>query len=273
MSNAMESVVMWREVRARLRAVLVSLLVSGTAEAQLRVPATWSLRPALPPFGDVERDCMANLPEHWRVSIDRGRLRATAVSWDMPITSRPRDPLPYAMDLSGALVDLDGPGLAPLPPPPPPVPGKPSPPVNPEMHRARAIHDRHEWNVRDAREVAHRVVVKTDAGWLVGFDGGEFGGSLWWYPLTPGPGRLLHRGSTRWIETMGQGFVAIGGLSHGGRHGVAWLSKDDESGWLVRGTEALRGAPAAIVRTTDDQPVVAADHSLNASATTASSCW
>ncbi len=47
------------------------------------------------------------------------------------------------------------------------------------------------WAATYAREHAARIVVPVDDGYLIGFGGGEYGGSLWWYPREPGSGRKL----------------------------------------------------------------------------------
>lgn len=194
----------------------------------MRVPSSWSRRATLPPFDSLERRCTSTLPEDVTLAMSGERLtsrqQVNEFFW--------RDPLPYAMDLSDALVDLSQTGLPPWqekalitaappwPPPPPPPPGAPPrPAVDEADYAAWATHQRHEWFVRYARDSARRRVIRVSDGWLVGFNGGENGGSLWWYPQTPGPGRLMWRGNVSWLEPVGVDVVAIGGLARASSRG------------------------------------------------------
>jgi hypothetical protein len=224
----------------------------------MQVPSTWSKRGRLPGVESIERGCVGTLPERVVLTLDDGRLRARHARRN---ASR-RDALPYALDLSDTLVDFSQSGdprwqggrhIDPPPPvpPPPALEGKPARPrvADPEIEQAWLDHANREWHITYAHDYAHRRVVAVVDGWLVAFSGGEYGGSLWWYPRTPGPGRLLWRGQVRFIESLGDQFVALGGLAHGGDDDgyVLWLDRSDE-GWTVRRKADLQYTPSAIFR-------------------------
>lgn len=256
---------------ARTTAFALALVAAGAvgALAQMRVPASWGRRATLPPAGSLERRCTSTLPETVTLRLSGNRL----VSRQEFKEFHWRDALPYAMDLRDALVDLSRSGLPPWqdhaviapepPPPPPPTPDGPS---------SRLVFDeaamfawrvrQHEWFVSYARDFARRRVMRVADGWFVGFDGGENGGSLWWYPRAPGPGRLMWRGNVRWLEPVGDDVVAIGGLAHGIVEGFAlWLHRTPD-GWTVRRNASLQYAPTAIVREASGSIAIATMKSL-----------
>lgn len=156
------------------------------------------------------------------MQFDKGQLQARNVEQYSP---RRRDDLPYAIDFSGAIDDL--------PPPPPGVP--------------RSAGARQAWALAYARDHTGRQVVATTDGWFVGFDAGEYGGSLWWYPSSPGPGVKLSDRNVRAIigEAGGQSFLVLIGLRHKGtRNGaVLTLSQGARADWKIVKQADLRGAP------------------------------
>lgn len=258
-----------RVARLAVLAVAISGVGAAGTQAQMRVPASWSRRATLPPFGSFERHCTSTLPETVTVTLSGNRLAGRHDVRDFHW----RDPLPYAMDLRDALVDLSGSGLPPwqhdtspvapppLPPPPPPAEGAPAVVFDEAAIFAGRVRQ-HEWFVRYARDYARRRVIRVSDGWFVGFDGGENGGSLWWYPHTPGPGRLMWRGNVRWLEPVGDDFVAIGGLAHGIVEGFAlWLHRTPD-GWAVRRNAPLQYAPTAIAKESGGSIAIATMKSL-----------
>ena len=74
-----------------------------------------------------------------------------------------------------------------------------------------------EWALRYGESHARRYVVRLNGGWLIGFGGGEFGGSLWWYS-GPEAGRRVAEGNVVDIIPMAQGREALvfAGLAHMG---------------------------------------------------------
>jgi hypothetical protein len=159
------------------------------------------------------------------VQFEKGQLKAQSVEEYV----RRRDDLPYAIDLTGA-IDV----------PPPPPNGQPG------------GDDQQAWALAYARDQAGRQVVLTSNGWLVGFDAGEYGGSLWWYPSSPGPGLKVSDRNVRAMigETGGQSFIVLVGLSHLAISSGAVLTvgKDANGSWKILKQAKLRGAPYVYAR-------------------------
>lgn len=237
----------------------------------MRVPENWQRYESLPGWDSLERSCVANVAVSVTLSLEGGRL----VSWHADVRAPRRDDLPYEIDLLDALVDLSGSGgppwqdpatIVPPPPPPPPFPpsrgtGKPLDTVDTSLAARTAQH--REWHIIYARDYARRRVMPVSDGWFVAFAAGEYGGSLWWYPRTPGRGRLLWRGNVRWLEAIGDEVVAIGGLAHlqSAEGFVLWLSRGAD-GWSVRHQADLQDAPSAVVRDAGGAVVVGTSKSL-----------
>jgi hypothetical protein len=91
--------------------------------------------------------------------------------------------------------------------------------------------------------------MKVNDAWLVGFDGGEYGGSLWWYPLQPGTGRKLWGRSVKELISGREpnSLIVLAGLAHlGDSDGtVLWLGQESSGTWLVQDHRPLQGAPYA----------------------------
>ncbi len=58
------------------------------------------------------------------------------------------------------------------------------------------------------------IAVKVDDGWLVGFDGGKFGGGLWWTDSEGRQARQLSGENVRVILRRGQEALVLTGLAH-----------------------------------------------------------
>src|SRR5512134_2135322 len=75
------------------------------------------------------------------------------------------------------------------------------------------------WNAAVyAEKYARRTVVPLRDGWLIGFDAGEYGGSLWWYtsPLAPGV-KLSSDNVLRLLSTSDESIVLVlVGIAHMG---------------------------------------------------------
>jgi hypothetical protein len=208
-------------------------LTSAGAQAQLRVPVTWTPRAVLPPIDTDLRGCVGTSFDAWEVAHADGQISAQL---EKKATARVRDQLPYDIDLTTVLADLG-----------PPRPG------DPRDAQAR------EWHLRYARDYAGRRVLTVENGWFVAYDAGEFGGSLWWFPRIPGPGRLLQRGPFEWLEREGQDVLAIGGLAHDGSSDgvVLRLGVGSEGRWDIRQQLRLRHAPSALIRDDRGRLVIA----------------
>lgn len=74
-----------------------------------------------------------------------------------------------------------------------------------------------EWALRYGEKYARRHVVRLNDGWLIGYGGGEFGGSLWWY-TAPTSGHRIAEGNVVAVVPMAHGREALvfGGLAHMG---------------------------------------------------------
>jgi hypothetical protein len=195
-------------------------------------PLSWSRFAFLPHRSNPRFACTGVSGIEWVVSTTNDQIMA---SFKAEIEPR-HDPLPYEIDFSGA---LDEP--PPSPPPPPPPPGTPARPAAGSM-------DSRQWAIGYARDHVRRHVLRVDDGWFVAFDGGEAGGSLWWYPRVPGPGLKLWSKNIRGLVRFGDDVIAVGGLAHGppAPGVVLRVTRRDASPWMVVGVHALLGAPSAL---------------------------
>jgi hypothetical protein len=150
---------------------------------------------------------------------------------------RRNDQPPYALDWAAALT------------------GRPNAPSGPGQTS--------EWATNYARERAQRIVVPVDDGYLIGFGAGEYGGSLWWYPREPGPGRPLAQGVVHGIVATPEPgvYVAITGLAHlSANTGTAlWIDRRDQGQWKVRSEVPLRSSPQ--IHAAQPDGILMADHS------------
>ena len=192
---------------------------------------------------DLNDGCWPGSESRWEFAYVGNRLKARA----RRRSPRRRDPMPYNVDLSGVLLSapLTGPiGTEFLTAPHGATSGTP---MDSES-RGRAV--------LLARE-ASRVVVKTRSGWLVGFDGGVHGGSLWWFPAAPGNGRLLWPGTIRFLERLGTEVVALSGSGYPDGYAVALMLRlHPTAGWTVRLVASLPSEPTAILSDGDGRMYV-----------------
>jgi hypothetical protein len=186
------------------RLLLVALLASGTPEGWVAVPST-RITPNLVSCANWSR-------REWLVQVSGESVKPVQASDD-----RRQDPVPFPINFRGAI----------------PFPGdlpdqKDAVPrldwqVAPEAQAAFAelkaqVSPGHEqWALTYGESYARRYVVRLSGGWLIGYGGGEFGGSLWWY-AAPGAGRRIGEGNVVDILPVAGGREALvfGGLSHMG---------------------------------------------------------
>lgn len=212
--------------------VAVSLLIlaapAAVAAGQDGVPKQWRRLGGPPAPDSAENRCAGRADTSWVVDYRGPELTASALKR----VARLRDRLPYDIDFSGAIDD---------PPPPPPGPdGRPSP-------------TRPGWARDYARDHAGRRVVQVDDGWLIGFDGGEYGGSLWWYPTRPGAGTKLWSSNVSAIEPGDPGtYVVLTGLDHLGlRQGAVLKVARTDGRWEIASNRNLDGRVWAHARRPD----------------------
>ena len=204
-------------VKRLLHTVIVLVTLALVAEAAIVVPASWQRLRTEPVESSPERECASRALTSWQVAFQADQLTATAGE-----SQRRQDALPYEVDFSD-VIDL-----------PPPSP------------RGDNRRDRLEWAVSYARNHARRLVVSVPAGWLVGFDAGEYGGSLWWFPQQPGPGKKLSEQNVRAIVLAPdrEAALAFVGLAHlGSAEGAVLVLGREADAWHVRSHSTLRGAP------------------------------
>lgn len=104
-----------------------------------------------------------------------------------------------------------------------------------------------------------RLAEKVDDGWIVAFNGGEFGAGLWWFSPD---GKKRHKISDDHVVDLfptGSGLLALEGLAHGtmsiGK--VARLSRGEGGRWKSEFLVNLRHAPEVATKAADGSLVVA----------------
>jgi hypothetical protein len=209
--------------RRLVHAAAVTLLAAGAAAGQTsptKVPGDWRRLPGEPRVASRESRCSALGDVEWQVAIAGGTLTASRLERNREPA---RDPVPYELDFQHAIDE---------PPPAPPSP------VTGVQGESSAV-----WAERYGRYFAARRVVPVSDGWLVGFQGGEYGGSLWWYPTTAGPGKRLWDHNVQAIEPLGEAgtYVVLSGSDYVRPDGsVLWVRRD-ENGWNIFRRSTLDG--------------------------------
>jgi hypothetical protein len=131
---------------------------------------------------------------------------------------RRQDALPFPISFRGA-IPFDGELPKEVVPDPETArelaPGEPMTQRTPSQAEQRRSYA--AWALTYGEKYARRYVVRLTGGWLIGFGGGEYGGSLWWY-AAPGSGRRIAEGNVIDIIQMAQGREALVfvGLTHMG---------------------------------------------------------
>ena len=90
-----------------------------------------------------------------------------------------------------------------------------------------------------------RHIEKVTDGWLVGFDAGEFGGSLWWFSSEGESREQLWDDNVVGFTRDASGILALTGLSHlGSDYGkVLGVEKAQEGDWKAEALADLGAAP------------------------------
>ncbi len=105
--------------------------------------------------------------------------------------------------------------------------------------------------------------LKTKTGWLVGYDGGEWGGKLWWVDNKGNRKLLLEENVVEIVESS-QGSLVFTGLSHlRTNYGKVYLVEDKSNDQVsVRLLSELGEKPSAIVQESKDSWYVLTDDKL-----------
>ena len=215
------------------------------------IPESWTpYRGELTETASSEARCAATLGTAWQIREAHGEVWVEEVSLS-PVDAR-RSPLPYPIVPSADMLDSHPP---PAPPPPPGYGGKL--PVDP----GDGARQYENWARRYIEDSARRVVFKVADGWLLGIDGGEFGGSLWWYPTRPGPGKKLWEGN---VISFYEGrtpneVVVLTGLAHMSidEGKVLLATRDGDRGWVVAEGPDLGSEPRASSQQDDHSLLIA----------------
>jgi hypothetical protein len=214
---------------------LLALLAAGPPEG-------WVALPTSRITADLLR-CASWSRREWTVRVSGDSVRPVQAS------DEPRqDPLPFPINFRGAI-----PFPGDLPDSKEPVPvldwlvapeEDPGPAELTEQPRPGEV----EWALRYGESHARRYVVRLDGGWLVGYGGGEFGGSLWWYS-GPKSGRRIAVGNVVDIIPTAQGREALvfGGLAHMGIDQGRVFRFTDTAGPELRLVSDLKASPQAAV--------------------------
>jgi hypothetical protein len=203
------------------------------------VPASWTRYTRTLAWESPEVECANRGRTAWFLRLDGSRVVASST----PGADRaPRESLPYPIDYSADMLD-------PQPPPPPP----PKPDLPP--------FDTGAWARPYVREAARRVVHRVADGWLLGIDAGEYGGSLWWFPEQPGPGRKLRKSNiVRLWPGKGQNdVIALAGLFHLGmdKGHVVFVRRGGDGRWAAAEGPNLQVYPAASMQQPDHSVLIA----------------
>jgi len=183
-----------------------------------------------------DRMCANHSRRQWSVEVVGAALQVTPASADPS-----QDPLPFPISFVEAID---------TPPPPPPSP----------------TGDPRRWDpAQYAESRARRAVAQLESGWLIGFNAGEYGGSLWWYPPTGGPGyKLLTENVVKILPSAdAREALVLTGLAHlsfdGGR---AWRVSARDGAPDVQALADLGAAPQTAERDRDGSVLVVVNQGL-----------
>jgi hypothetical protein len=101
-------------------------------------------------------------------------------------------------------------------------------------------------------------VKRVKDGWLVGFDAGEFGGTLWWFSIDGSKRRKLAEDNVAGFADNSAGVLALVGLAHGTDYGKILLVREGlEGNRAVEAIADLGSAPTAFAAESADSLIVA----------------
>lgn len=98
-----------------------------------------------------------------------------------------------------------------------------------------------------------RIVRKIDEGWLVGYDGGEWGGGLYWFNPKGTKGEKIIGEQVIHIFPKGNGFLVFTGLAHlmsnVGKVYFVEKKEGQRDPWAITKLAALKGSPDLVLPT------------------------
>jgi hypothetical protein len=105
--------------------------------------------------------------------------------------------------------------------------------------------------------------IKTNTGWLLGFDGGEFGGGLW-FANDSGKTRKLSNENVRGFVETSDGVLIFAGLAHMGMDsGKVLIITEHDSDVGMQTLAKLDGAPQAVTRISSNVALVVTTHGMS----------
>lgn len=120
-----------------------------------------------------------------------------------------------------------------------------------------------------------RHVLKVDDGWLIGFDDGEWGGSLWWFnadgtqsreleKAQGGPPPAWHAGNVQALLRLGSVILAFTGIEHLTLdEGLLYLvERGPDGAWAATSVADLGAMPEAVVPVSGDAALVVTNKGL-----------
>lgn len=120
----------------------------------------------------------------------------------------------------------------------------------PEIHRTKEM-------------IGYPTILKTDRGSLVGFDGGEFGGGLWWFSRDGKQTRKISQENVHAIYRSGTGVYVLSGLAHMTFNGGELFSFNESAADVsIAKLADLGGSPEASLLLPDGRIAVATPTSV-----------
>lgn len=102
-----------------------------------------------------------------------------------------------------------------------------------------------------------RHALKVDDGWIVGFDRGEFGGSLWWFSPDGKLKKKITNGNIRYFIDFSGDLYVLEGLAHlGSATGSLLRLRKNEAGYRTDVVTKFDGEPYAFVKDGPDSMLV-----------------
>ncbi len=111
--------------------------------------------------------------------------------------------------------------------------------------------------------IGRRTFRLTSSGWLAGFDGGEFGGGLWWFSRDGSKSIKLLSDNVHAIYQTKAGILILVGLDHMGlNYGNVYKFKDAPDEVDTSLVAKLDGSPEASTVETGGNVIIATPHSV-----------
>lgn len=109
-----------------------------------------------------------------------------------------------------------------------------------------------------------RSTLKVPSGWLLGFDGGEFGGGLWWTNEDGNQSNRILNENVKGILATSNGVLVLVGLAHIDLdEGKVFIIPDSAKPKSIRPLASLDGAPQAFVAESPTTVLVTTTHGVS----------